>query len=579
MVLITRHRARGRRVTLSVLALVVTVGLGSMAGWLLLRDTVLSACDDSPVRLSVAAAPEITPALQQAVRQWSTPERRVDGDCVAVTVTAADPADVAATVADGFQVSLAGVGRPDGRTTVPDVWVPDSTMWLQRLRAASPSFVPGDSMPIASSPLVLAMPEPAAAALRGIDGKVTWDVLLATVTRNANLRLGIVEPGRDATGLSGLLALSGAAATARPTAGQETVAALRALAGGRSKVRDELLRRFPRASDPATLAAALTMAPLSEQAVINFNATRPPVPLISLYVDPPPAPLDYPFTFMPELDGEKRRLATALGSVLTGTSFRDGLSTQGLRSPDGTHGDGFPGGPAAPTAAQAPLQMPDIASVDRALSTWSAVTAPGRLLAVLDVSGSMKTPVPGAGGATRMQLTVAAAKRGLALFDDNWSVGYWTFSTLMAGAEDHREVVPIGPMAQQRDQLNRAVEATQPKTGGDTGLYDTTLAAYRLMQRGWAAGHVNSVVMVTDGENDDDAGISLDDLAAELKRTADPARPVQIIYIVIAARAAEPALKRVTAITGGGVFLADDPSKITEIFLKAIASRPGSPIR
>jgi hypothetical protein len=565
--------------TIPIVATLVTVTLLLTAGWLVFRGAIDGSCRGATVRLSVAAAPEMAPALQDAVHRWATPGRRIDGHCVAVTVAGADPADVAAAIADRSKVSLAGVGRPDGRTGVPEVWVPDSSMWLQRLRAASPNFVPGESVSIASSPLVLAMPEPAAATLRSIDGKITWDALLSKVTRDTRLHLGIVEPGRDATGLSGLLALSGAAATSGANSGQETVAALRALAGGRSQLRDELLRRFPRAGDPATVSSALTMAPLSEQAVINFNAGRPPVPLVPLYVDPAPAPLDYPFTFMPDLDRDKRALAAGLRGALAGNAFRDELAKQGMRTANGTRGSGFANVPGAPITAQAPLQMPDIASLDRALSTWSAVTAPARLLAILDVSGSMKTPVPTAGGATRMQLTIAAAKRGLALFDDNWAVGYWTFSTQMDGPNDFREMVPIGPMSTQREQLNRAVEATQPKLDGNTALYDTTLAAYKAMQAGFDEGRVNSVVIVTDGENHDDAGLSLDQLLGELKRIVDPKKPVQMIYIVIASRAGEAAMKQITATTGGGVFVAEDPSKISEIFLKAIASRPGSPIR
>src|SRR5205807_3647140 len=119
------------------------------------------------------------------------------------------------------------------------------------------------------------------------------------------------EPGRDAAGLSGLLAMRTAAASAGGPAAQEaTVAALRALAVGRSTVRDDLLGRFPRATDPASLGSGLSAAPLPEQAVIAYNAAQPPVPLAGVFIDPAPPALNYPYTVMPNLRTE---VATAAG--------------------------------------------------------------------------------------------------------------------------------------------------------------------------------------------------------------------------------------------------------------------------
>ena len=90
-----------------------------------------------------------------------------------------------------------------------------------------------------------------------------------------------------------------AASLGGPQAQEATVAVLRALAVGRSTVREDLLGRFPRATDPAALGAGLAAAPLPEHAVINYNGNQPPVPLAAVFVDPAPAALDYPFAIMP----------------------------------------------------------------------------------------------------------------------------------------------------------------------------------------------------------------------------------------------------------------------------------------
>jgi len=197
------------------------------------------------------------------------------------------------------------------------------------------------------------------------------------------------------------------------------------------------------------------------------------------------------------------------------------------------------------------------------------------LLAVVDVSGSMLTPVPTARGATREQVTVEAARNGLGLFDDTWAVGLWEFSTQLDGANDYRQLVSVGPLSDNRQALATALGSLQPKPDGNTGLYDTTLAAYRTVQAGWDPSRVNSVVILTDGQNDDRQGLTLDQLIAQLKQVMDPKRPVQVIAIGIGTDVSEAELKRITDTTGGGTFVAPDPSKVGDIFLKAIALRPG----
>jgi hypothetical protein len=220
------------------------------------------------------------------------------------------------------------------------------------------------------------------------------------------------------------------------------------------------------------------------------------------------------------------------------------------------------------------VNTPDPTTIDRVLSTWAIVISPGRLLAVIDVSGSMVEPVPTAGNATREQVTVEAARRGVGLFDDSWAVGLWTFSTNLEGANDYKQLAPIGLLANQRQELLAGLATIQPKKDGGTGLYDTMLAAYKTVQTGWDPSRVNSVIIMTDGKNEDLQGISLDQLIDELKKAMDPARPVVVIAIGLGNGVSESELQRITNTTGGGTFVAPDPSKIGDIFLKAISLRP-----
>jgi hypothetical protein len=574
-----RHRNQGiPRTGLRTLAAALAV-LGAVAtGWGGYRLLVAHTACGSTLHLTVAAAPEIAPVVQATADKWAKSQPAQAGRCVAVDVTAADPADVAAAIAGQHGGFLDGVGQASGGTKVPDIWVPDSSTWLLRLRALGPNLVPAQAPSLAISPVVLAVPEPVATALGWPQKKLTWADLLKKMTTDSTMRPGIVEPARDAAGLSGLLALGAAANATGASAQQATVAALRGLATGRSELRADLLRRFPRAATPSEISKALTAAPLSEQAVMAFNAGQPPVRLAAIFLDPAPVPLDFPYAVLPgaagdRSAGDKAAAAAKLQSALSGISYRDALAARGLRAPDGTTGGGFAAGQGAPATAKPPAGGLDPASIDRVLSTWSVVTLPARLLAVIDVSGSMLERVPTAGGATREQVTVEAARRGLGLLDDSWAVGLWIFSTLLDGDKDYRELVPIGPLSTQRSQLVAALPSIVPKQNGDTGLYDTILAGYRALQDGWDPGKVNSLVVFTDGKNDDKAGISLEQLLGELQKSADPSKPVQVIVVGIGPDIGETELQQITKVTGGGVFVATDPAKIGEIFLKAIALR------
>jgi hypothetical protein len=145
------------------------------------------------------------------------------------------------------------------------------------------------------------------------------------------------------------------------------------------------------------------------------------------------------------------------------------------------------------------------------------------------------------------------------------------------GNQDYQELLPIRKMSEQRPNLIAALGTVKPIPTGDTGLYDTVLAAYKTVQSGWDPAAVNSVVLLTDGQNDDPSGVTLDQLIAELEALKDPNRPVQVIALGIGDEVSQAELERITNTTGGGTFIARDPSAIGPIFLQALSLRPPLP--
>ncbi|GAA3344592.1 substrate-binding and VWA domain-containing protein [Amorphoplanes nipponensis] len=563
---------------------IVVVLAGSWLGYQSLAGDKCS----GQIKLTVAAATEIAPAVDRVAQQWSSGGANVNGTCVTVTVTGVNSATTASALALKHGVTLTGLGPVGKSVPIPDVWVPDSSTWLLRLSTQASGFVPTDGKSIARSPVVVAMPEPVAQQVGWPDKKLGWADLLEKMTTGNSLRTGIVDPTRDAAGLAGLLAL-GSVTGSDPQAKATQVGALRALAAGSSSLREDLLQKFPRSLDAADLASSISAAPLSEEDVVAYNAERPQVKLAALYLDPTPPALDYPFAVMPEVDLTKAAAATGLRQALEQPNFKNELAASGLRGPDGTVGTGFAAPIGAPQASPVPAPADgggtqgaaaaglDAGSLNRALGSWAAITLPGRALAVFDVSGSMLTKVPTAGGLTRAEVTRRAASQGLSLFDDKWAVGTWIFSTELVGKRPWKQIEPISPLSSRRAALADSIQQIQPKVGGQTGLYDTALAAYRTVQDSYQAGRVNSVLLFTDGANKNPDGISRSTLVSELKKLVDPKRPVRLVIIGIGNEVDRGELEAIAKATpDGGVFVAPDPAKIADIFLEAISSRSGA---
>jgi Ca-activated chloride channel family protein len=215
------------------------------------------------------------------------------------------------------------------------------------------------------------------------------------------------------------------------------------------------------------------------------------------------------------------------------------------------------------------------------LQSWNAARKRSNVLAVYDVSGSMKEEVPGTGGRTKIDIVKQAAGQALALFAPETNLGTWLFSTNLDGNKDWVESVPIGPTnaklpngKSRREVLAEALNRLQA-TDGDTGLYDTTLAAFRSLQRSYAPQRLNIVVLLTDGINDDPGGgISRADLLRRLKAEQDKDRPVRIITIAYGADADAASLKLIADATGGLAFVSRDPRDILRVFTDAITKLP-----
>ena len=273
---------------------------------------------------------------------------------------------------------------------------------------------------------------------------------------------------------------------------------------------------------------------------------------------------------MPEYDepGPWGKVAAALGLlVLVGGGFAAlsyGDKAVGpAASADPTH---------SPVATVTPTSTPTTATPTPSPTTSAPAPQTLRILGLVDVSASMDFL---AGDGTRMDLTAAGLHDGLGLLPDSAALGLWVFSETLNGTRDYEDLVPVRTLGTtQRATLRDAIDTLTGRTTHGTGLYDTVLAAYRQMLDDYDAAASNSLLLFTDGANDDPTSISEDDLIRELTRLQDPQRPIQVIAIGITQDADSEALGRIADATGGLALTAEHPEDVATAFQKAMEARP-----
>ncbi|MDG6101329.1 substrate-binding domain-containing protein [Dactylosporangium aurantiacum] len=517
---------------------------------------------DSGVKLVVAAAPDIAPAVRDAAARWSATKPEVSGDCVQVQVRAAEPADVANQLAAraGGAINVAATALPSpADADVPTVWIPDSTAWLVRMRAVSREAFEPDATSVATSPVTLAVPDQLAGALNtggtGTAGAAQVAALLPKVA-GKQVQLAAVDPRRSTAGLAGAGLLYDSIVT-DPKKLVDVVKAYRSITVAPDQA------ALSKSTGPAQV------APMSEQAVIAYNSANPAVALTAMPVDPPVA-LDYPYASITGKPRANLEAAELFRTALTADSNRDLFARLGFRAADGSTSAGFPAGRGATTAPVPVKPLAEPQKINDILGYWNATTAPSRVLTLVDVTSSVNRPMAGSGSPSRLQVLRKTATEGLGLFTDDSELGLWAYASGLPGGKDYQEVVPLNPLNQgQRARLTTAVSGAKAVGTDVCGLYETVLAAYKALKDGYKEGRSNTVVVFTDGANSK-PGMSLETLKLELERATDPTRPVRVVLLGVGPDARQQELAEIAAATGGRSFVVTDPDQIGNIFLQAL---------
>jgi hypothetical protein len=527
------HRAapskgHGRAVGVGALAVLLIVGGVFVATRFLGSQDEASSDSDANCGASgvtIATTPGLAAPLRSALR---------DRGCTKLLVEPIDPGDVATALVSG--------------TDVPDYWIPDSPLWVDRVAETTGTTPRTLVESVASTPVVLASASDGAPD--------TWLTALAA----PDLLLG--DPLEDGSSAAPLLLATGGVSDS------ESVSAIAPQAQKHAAAAAAPEPELGRLQTIDTANAGYT--PVTEQSVVisgrNVTATVP---------KPGTWMLTFPLveTATGDRAGEIEDTTKLLTRFATSEALDGFLASSKFRLPNGKPVAGGVG-----DVKLIPLPQPE--AFDKLLSSWTTLAVPSRTLAVIDVSGSMDFA---SDEGTRIDLTVAATRAGLDLFPNGASVGLWAFSQesdgKLGGHQDYLEIVPIRRLdayvagRTQREELGTKLGTLPGLTDGGTALYDTTLAAYQQMRDTYDPTAVNSVLLFSDGANDDPGSSSLDELKSRLEQLADPERPVSIITIGISEDADADALGRIAEATGGFRIVARQPEDMSALFQKAMAAR------
>ncbi|MFC6085068.1 substrate-binding and VWA domain-containing protein [Sphaerisporangium aureirubrum] len=568
-----RRAGRGKVLVPLAGAVALAVLLGVAAYVIMSRD---QGCGENKVALQVVASPDIAPAITKIAAGFSKSATPDNGGCVAVTVKDSDSA--------GVTNSIAGSGATAGRFD-SDMWIPDSSLWVAKLRSTPKGS--GISAPVGSiarSPVILTAPKAVVEKLGSAFGEPSWSGLMSAANAatpdglGRRVRVLPLDPTQNAAGLSALLAGAGILKTSG-AGDEQLVGVLRQLSESAVTSPANMFATMGKQSSRAPIGIA------SEQSIWAFN-NKNGGQMVGLYPAEGTISLDYPVLITAK-DQATRNAAKAFATALNGATARKTIRDHGFRTPDGKGGGAISQANGLNPKAPRAIKIPDAATVTQLSQAWSRLKLGGRILALLDISGTMALPAVGAPG-DRMRLISQTAIEGLKLFPDKTEIGTWVFSTNLNGkGVDYRQAVGIGPIGgpldgtTRREVISRSLASIKAKPTGDTGLNDTLAAAYDKMKAEYEADKINTILIFTDGVGNDDpeGGITNAEILRKLRDEFDETQPISVIIIGLGANdaAGRRQMQNLAKATQGEAFFPNNALEIRKVFLEGISRRLCAP--
>ncbi|MBX3314783.1 MAG: VWA domain-containing protein [Actinobacteria bacterium] len=522
----------------------------------------------------------------------------------------------------GGAAELLANGWTGDSDPAPVIWSPAASSWgailNQRLSEAGEAAMTGDAVSFMLTPLVIAMPKPMAQALGWPDTPIGWRDIAELATSPdgwaskghpewGSFKLGKTNPNFSTSGLSALIGQTYAAAGKTRDLSTEDLK--------RAEVTDfsqdvesavvhygditmTFLNNWFRTDRGGTSLNYASAVAVEEKSVIDYNqgnpdgvlepgeqVRKPKVPLVAIYPEEGTLYSDNPLYVLKAdwVDATERagaeafvefvQLAANQEKVLE-YGFRPGNPDVALSSPISEANGVDPDQPSKL------LQVPQPAVMVALLDRWKEQRKEARVMLVLDVSGSMQDPTDPAdpSGPSKLELAQKAAIESLGEFKSTDDVGLRVFSTNLGpqSDQDYLDVLPIQPMADNREALKNRIRDLVPRNG--TPLYTVTSEAYDAMLASYDPTRINAIVLLTDGTNDDgddsDDSDQLQALLTKLKanNNGENDKPVRVFAIGYGTEANRDVLEQITDASNAAYYSASDPETITKVFTAVISN-------
>lgn len=463
-------------------------------------------CVEGPATLDVTVDPAIAGPVRAAAERYNASKPRVRDHCARVEVAARPSAALVAGLAD--------TGKWDPALgPKPGLWIADSSRSIDLVRV--PGLIEGTPASIATSPIVLAVPDALRQALE--EHKVAWSDL-PRLQQGSLDELGLsgwgglrmALPSGDATTAAAAsigAAVSGTEPLTEQAAGSgQVVAAISGLAAGAEVSADLVSAMAAISAEPAGDAVHAVAATEQQLGSGGLTAFRP----IGT------APMaDYPAALLsgPWVDKTQNLIASRFIDFLRAPEQAGALATEGF----------------GPAIGSAPPN-PDKATLQKVQTTLANPVLGVNATVLLDVSSSMGTSD---GSMTRLANAGAALASTLTVMPPDFGLGLWTFGKNLDGTTPYKVQVPTGLLTDaQRTAVGSAVTSTKATQSTTDQAYPSLLAAYRAAVADWSPGRTNSILLITDGP-DDDSSVTGPALVAEITAAAAAGKPVRVDVIVI----------------------------------------------
>ena len=546
-----RARGKGHRCLLLLLAVLSLAALACRLG------------GGGPPRNAVV----ITVTANTSLRPWLEPAVEAFNDA-RVETSAGKPVYVTLELAESGQavtdVSAGGLQ--------PDLWVPESRVWVNLLADEGNASFQDDCVSLAESPLVIAMWRPLAEALGWPGRSLGWlDVGSLAADPSAwvyysggqfgeTLRLGHTHPGLSGTGASTLLAIVQAAqsktapvsvADVQQPIVQASVSAFEAAVSWFSSTTDDLGQTM-RERGIGYLGAAV----MYESTVVNYGGGDPAI--VPIYPFEGTFVATHPACLNSAASGEAQEAAHLLRAYLLGEEAQRLALANGLRPVN----DAVPAGAPLDSERGIDLQQPEVvfgsASVDTIYAVqdlWQSARKDVNLVMLLDTSGSMS--------GSKIRGARAAAIQFVEQMGDEDYLTLITFSSEPSLVLRHAQ---IGP------SRGRAVGALEGlDANGDTALYDAIGDGARVIAETTSLEASNAMVVLTDGLDTNSRRYAFSQALIERAAANDTT-----VFTIAYGNDADEDLLSTLALEANGNFYLGDEASIAAIYQEMSAAFGGS---